>query len=279
MAQNNLRILYDNVIDSATLSASTTASGLAVTNLQKELKGLVWRSTTTTATITATWTNAQTLNCVILPFCNLSSTATIQVKVYTNAADATPVLTTTAASAAAYTPTDLWGGLANISTSVNAYSYGGGTYARSYFTATSGKKLEIIITDTSNPAGYIELSRIVTGSYWAPVYNTSFGVSVGYVDTSEQNRTESGNLITYNGTVHKTMGFDLSYLTEADRVRLISILRGNGLRKPIFVSVFPADDAVAREQNYQIYGKLTNLAAISHPMFSIYASSVQLEEI
>lgn len=279
MAQNNLRIIYDNVIDSATLTASTTASGLPVTNLQLEQKGFVWRSTATTATITAVWTTAQTLSGVILPFCNLSNTATIQIKIYTNAADVTPVFTAAAVSAGAYTPTDLWGGLSSISTGVNAYSYGGGTYARDWFTATSGKKLEIIITDTSNPSGYIELSRIVCGNHWSPVYNTGYGAAIGYTDTSEIARTESGNLITANGTVHRTMTFDMAWLTEADRVRMLSILRGNGVRKPIFISLFPDDAIVAKEQNYQIYGKLNNLAQITHPVYSIYSSSIDIQEI
>lgn len=279
MAQNNLRIIYDNVIDSATLTASTSASGLPVTNLQKEQKGFVWRSTTTTATITATWTLTQTLSGVVLPFCNLTNAATLQIKIYTNTTDTTPVLDTGVVSAGAYTPTDLWGGLSNISTGVNAYSYGGGTYARDWFATTQGKKLEIIITDTTNSSGYIELSRIVCGNYWSPTFNTGYGVGVGYDDTSEISRTESGNLITANGTVHKTLTFDMSWLTETDRVKMLSILRGNGLRKPIFISIFPDDAVLTKEQNYQIYGKLNNLIQITHPMYSIYASSLDIKEI
>lgn len=279
MSVNNLRIIYDNVVDSATLTASTSASGLPVTNLQKEQKGYVWRSTATSATITATWTTSQALGGVALPFCNLSNTATIQIKVYTNAGDASPVLDTGVKSAAAYTPTDLWGGLSSIATGVNAYNYGGGTYARSWFAETTGKKLEIIISDTSNPSGYIELSRVVCGKYWAPEFNTSFGLSIGYVDTSEQIRTESGNLITSNGTVHKTMNFELAWLTDTDRARMLSILRGNGLRKPLFISLFPDDDDVTKEQNFQIYGKLSNLAQVTHPIYTIYSSSIDIQEI
>lgn len=239
MPQNNLRILYDNVVDSSTLTASSTTSGFPVTNLQKEQKGLVWRSTSTTATVTATWSNTQSISCVLLPFCNLTSSATIQVKLYTNAGDSIAVLDTGAVNAGAYTPTDLWGGLSNISSSVNAYNYGGGTYARSWFALTSAKKMEIIISDSTNPAGYLELSRVVCGAYWTPSVNADFGINIGYLDTSEQQRSESGNLITSNGTIHKTMDFNLSSIRETERNNMFSILRGNGLRKPIFVSIFP----------------------------------------
>ena len=278
MAQNNLRIIYDNVIDSATLTASSAAAGLPVTNLQTEQKGFVWRSTSTTATITAIWSTAKTLNGVILPFCNLSSTATIIIRVYTNASDTTPVFSTGALSAGAYTPSDLWSGF-SAPAGVNAYSYGGGTYARRWFNTSVGQKLEIVISDSANTSGYIEASRLVCGQYWAPTYNTSFGVSIGYVDNSVQSRTEAGNLITSINAMHRTLTFSLDWLTDADRVRLLSILRGNGLRKPIFVSIFPDDSDVTKEQNYQIYGKLSNLAQLTHPIYTMYSSSLSLEEI
>jgi hypothetical protein len=277
MAQNNLRIIYDNVIDSATLTATSAAAGLPVTNLQLEQKGFVWRATSTSATITAVWDTSKTLNSVVLPFCNLTASATINIKVYTNAADVTPALDVTA-SAGAYVTTDLWGGSAAPS-GVNAYSFGGGSYARRWFSTVTGKKLEITISDSTNPSGYIEASRIVCGQYWAPVYNTSFGVTIGYIDNSIQSRTEAGNLVTSTNAMHRTLAFNLDFLTDADRVRLLSILRGNGIRKPLFVSVFPEDADIAKEQNYQIYGKMTNLNQINHPVYTIYASSLNLEEI
>jgi hypothetical protein len=277
MAQNNLRIIYDNVIDSALLSASSAASGLPATNLQRDAKGLVWRSTSTTATLTATWSTAQTLSGVVLPFCNLSASATIRVRVYTNTGDTTPVRDTGIVSARAYAPEDIWGGAAP--TSVNSYSFGGGSYARCWFQPAVGRKLEITLTDSSNPSGYLEAGRLVVGAYWSPAYNTNFGVSIGYGDTSTQTRTESGNLVTTVKPIYRTLNFDLQWLTETDRVRMLSILRGNGLRKPLFVSVFPEDADVSKEQNYQLYGKMPGLNAITHPLYTVYSTSVSLEEI
>ena len=277
MAQNNLRIIYDNVIDSATLTASTAASGLPATNLQRDQKGLVWRSTGTTATLTATWTSVQTLSGVVLPFCNLSASATIRVRVYTNTGDTTPVRDTGTVSARAYAPGDIWGGAP--STSVNAYSFGGGSYARCWFQSAVGRKLEITLTDSGNTSGYLEAARLVCGAYWSPAYNTNFGVSIGYVDTSTQTRTESGNLVTTVKPIHRTLNFDLQWLTEADRERMLSILRGNGLRKPLFASVFPEDASAAKEQNYQLYGKMSGLNSITHPLYTVYSTSVSLEEI
>ena len=277
MAQNNLRIVYDNVVDSATLNTSTAASGLPVTNLQREAKGLVWRSTGTAATITVTWATPQTLRAVILPFCNLTSAATSQVLAYAQPGDMVPVRDTGAKLSGAYQPTDIWGGL--DSTSVASYSLGGGSYARAWFPQTVARKLEIVIEDPNNPSGYLEAARLVCGNYWSPTYNTNFGLSIGYSDSSTQTRTESGNLLTSTGTIHRTLEFDLQWLTAQDKTRMLSILRGNGLRKPMFVSIFPEDVDKTKEQEYQIYGKLTDLSKLTHPVYSVYTSAVSLQEV
>lgn len=77
----NLRIIYDNAADRATLTASTTAGTLGVTNLQNNRKGRPWRATGTTARLGATWAAPESIGGVFLPFCNLSPTATMRVRV------------------------------------------------------------------------------------------------------------------------------------------------------------------------------------------------------
>jgi hypothetical protein len=277
MAQNNLRIIYDNVVSSATLTTSTAASGLPVTNLQREQKGLVWRSTTTTATITANWATPQTFHALVLPFCNLTPTATIRVRAYVNPGDTNPVLDTGAQPAGAYTPEDIWGGAQP--NSANSYSLGGGSYARLWFARVVARKLEITIADTANGAGYLEASYLVCGDYWSPTYNTNFGLSIGYTDSSAQTRTEAGTLLTSVGTIHRTLDFDLQWLVDTDKTRMLSILRGNGLRKPLFVSIFPEDVDKRKEQEYQIYAKLSDLSKITHPVYSVYTSNLSLQEV
>lgn len=89
----NLRIVSDNAIDrAATLTATSQAStSMSVGNLLIDRKSSVWRSVGTAANFRATWGSAETIGCVALPFCNLSPTATMRVRV-TNEAQATNVL-------------------------------------------------------------------------------------------------------------------------------------------------------------------------------------------
>lgn len=78
---SNMRIVYDNVVSRAVLAASSTAGALAVANLQADDKSSVWRAMGTTARLTATWSAAEPIAAVALPFCNLSPTATMRVRV------------------------------------------------------------------------------------------------------------------------------------------------------------------------------------------------------
>jgi hypothetical protein len=78
---SNMRIISDNAADRATLTASSTAGALSVTNLQTDVKSDVWRAIGTSARLTATWAALETIQGVALPFCNLSPTALMRVRV------------------------------------------------------------------------------------------------------------------------------------------------------------------------------------------------------
>ena len=308
MAANNLRIIYQNAADtsSTTITASSTASASTSTsNLKLDPKAQVWRSGSVTtpisngtytakANLVVTFAALTTVGGVMLPFCNLSSAATIRVRGYTGTAPVmlgttdSPTVTATGTLvfdtgtilACPYQPIGLW----NWGTQplgVNSYSYGGGTYARAWVTSQpSCTSLLIEIVDTANYSPYIEASRLIIGSYWSPKYNTSFGLSQTPKDLSTNARSESGDLISNRGTIYNSVSFDLTYLTPSDRLEMSRILRGNGISKPLFVSLFPDNTSdPAKEQAHQVYGKLSQLSGIQHTMFDIYGTQIEIEEI
>ena len=275
----NLRIIADNAADRATITTSSTAGSLTAANMKQDRKSKVWRSLGTTASITLIWATSEILSGLALPFCNLTATATIRVRGYTLDTDVTPLFDTGTNPAVGYSGLGLWDWGA-LPLGVNAYSYGGGAYATSWFsTYFSVKKLVIDLADTNNAAGYIECSRLVTGSAWSPTFNTSFGIPVSVVDSSTHARSDSGDLVTTRGTQHRSISFDLNWLNAADRQRFSAIMKGNGLPKPMFISLFPEDLDKEKEQTYQLYGKMPQLSALSHPIFTIYSGHIDIEEI
>ena len=308
MASNNLRIIYNNILDLPTtiITASSSATGTAtpLSNLKLDSKSQVWRSAstgvangtglyTTKVNIVLSFVEA-IIGGVMLPFCNLSSAAKIRVRGYTGTAPTTGGTTNTPISVAAgtlvqdstkifsspYQTFGLWN-WGSLPLGVNSYSYGGGTYGRVWMpTQLACTSLLIEIEDTDCPNPYIEISRIITGSYWSPKYNTSFGLSTGSQDLSKHQRSESGDLITNRGIRYRNMRFDLTWLPPEDRLEFTRILRGNGLPRPLFISLFPNNsEDYEKEQSHQIYGKLSQLSDITHPIFEIYSTSIDIEEI
>lgn len=307
---NNLRIIYNNILDlsTTTITASSTASAATpVSNLKLDSKSQVWRSASTgtlnpdgsglyivRANIVVSFVATTIIGGVMLPFCNLSSAAKIRVRGYTGTAPTpgaatntpTPAITggvvhdSTQILCSPYQTFGLWN-WGTLPLGVNSYSYGGGTYARVWMpTQLACTSLLIEIEDTQNINPYIEVSRIVAGAYWSPKFNTSFGLSTGSQDLSQHERSESGDLITNRGIRYRNMRFDLNWLPPEDRLEFTRILRGNGLPRPLFISLFPNNsEDYEKEQAHQIYGKLSQLSDITHPIFEMYSTSIDIEEI
>lgn len=83
----NLRIIYANQVDTATVTASSSASvSLGVTNLLSDVKTSVWRSIGTTARLDVLLASAGVVGGVVLPFTNLSAAATMRVRMTNEAA-------------------------------------------------------------------------------------------------------------------------------------------------------------------------------------------------
>jgi hypothetical protein len=162
----------------------------------------------------------------------------------------------------------------------SAYAFGGGTAARAWLpSAQQAYGLAVDIVDTGNAAGYIEAAFLVAGAYWEAATNFDYGASAQLVDSTKNARSDAGDLISDAGTMSKKVSLPLSKLSAADRTTLWSILRGSGIRYPIFISMFPGDTDLARERDHQVYGKLVQLPAMALPFFNIASTTVEVESI
>jgi hypothetical protein len=294
---NKLRIIYQNQVDlsSTTITSTTPASGTSTANLKIDTKSLVWRSSTsTTASIILDLGSQKTIGGVVLAFTNLpSSTATIRVVGHNTAMSISGgnlVIPIGAAYNTGLVSCCPWNTLALPSWGTNPvgssnYSYGGGTYARVWLNSTQAstpvRYVGIEITD--NAASFIEVSRLIVGNYWSPTHNAGYGISAGIKDLSEHVRTEGGDLLTRRGPRFKTLNFDLQWLASSDRKEMTRLLLGNGMPKPLFVSLFPdstgADEDFQREGIHQIYGKMVEIPGVSYTTLDIYSTSLEIEEV
>lgn len=271
----NLRIVSDNAIArAATLVASTTAGGLAATNLVSDKKSSVHRATSTSVTYTVTWSAAEPISCVALPFCNLSPTATMRVRAY--ASNGTTVLYDSGSGLACPAPAQRPRGF-TAAQAASAYAYGGGACARRWFSPVSAFKLVIDVVDAANLQGYIEAACMVVGAVWSPQYNAS-ATSVSMVDRTEVSRSAAGDQLADPGTLSRKVPIDLRAMPEADRARFLDLVR-NSRAYPVLLSVFPEHPDVALERDFMLYGRRTKDSDIAYQFAGAYSTTLEVEEI
>ena len=277
----NLRIIYNNVADSATITASTTVSttppnGFAASNMQNTQKTSVHRSTSTsTVTYTLTWSTAQAINCVALPATNLVAGDLITVKLYeTSTGDAAgPIAQLIDQQACAGRVMLLQNG--NTTSTSADFAYGGATKTSIWFKQTyQAKALQITLT-RSSLVQQIDCARIICGQYWETSRQVTKGIDVGTEDQSEIITTRSGNTYVDKKTISDTLSFNLDYINDVDRKTFLQLLRSWGKNGLIYVCVFPDNANTEYTQAYSIYGRLQN-TSLRYEYLGYYNTSIQL---
>lgn len=272
----NLRIIHDNAADRATsLAASTTAGTLVAANMQNDRKGRVHRSTGTSVTYTLTWTDGESIGAAGLPATNLTADATVRMRLYSDVAGLTQIADSGVVYACPGQALGLWDWTQPLN--ANAFAYGGASksavwFADHYF----ARRCVIDLVDAGNPAGYIDCARLVIGAWWSPQYNAPYGWQVSSEDSSRSNRTHAGDNPSDRGFQVDKMSLDLKHMKEADRARLMQIVRNIGASRNVFLSLLPANASPVAEQDHMIYGKRAN-AGLSIDFFNAYSSRLELE--
>lgn len=282
----NLRIIHDNAADRAALTASSQAGTMGPANLQLDRKSAVLRALGTAQSITATWPTQECVACVALILTNATSSARMRVRGYGQPGDTVPAVDTgwmmpcSEAPLGSYPFGELplgwnayaWGG-------TNTWARGGGSDAVAWFAPVFVRQLVVDVYCPDLPAGYIEISRLVAGNYWSPEYNAEYGASLQLQDTSEVYRTAAGTAKTAVGTTSDKLAINLAHLAAPDRARLMRILRESSTVRPLLFSLFPENPDPVLEQDHMIYGRVTNLDAVSTPYYGTYAAPLQIEGI
>jgi len=275
----NTRIVADNAAERCTIATSTTAGVLAAANLLSYDKTLVARATGTSWTITGTTTVTEFAACFALLFSNLSPTATIRVRLYSDTAGTTLVLDTNtlqpgalACPAQARVPRG-W----TAAQAASAYANGGGAHARIWFALTGFKKYVVDIVDTANVQGYCEAAIAVIAPYFQFTYNPT-AEAMQPVDSTVLNSTDAGGEFADAGFIRRKVSIDLSAMPAADRTTFTNILM-NSRAYPILLSVFPGHTDLELERDNMVFGRRQEDSDIAVQYSVNYGSKVSVLEI
>jgi hypothetical protein len=264
----NLRIIYNNVADIASISASTTAAGFSVDNLKSTQKTSVHRSTATSVVYTLTWSTAQSINAVALPATNLVTGATIRVQLYAEIADTEVIADTGVQTACKDRVVNLQGNI--VSPTYLDFGFGGATKTSVWLNnAVSAKKLVITVTNSA----VIDCARIVCGKYWESSRQASNGIGVDFTDSSEVTTTRSGNTYVDRKPILDSINLNLEYISDTDRKELLNIMRSWGSNGLIYLCVFPDNTNPEVTQSYSIYGR-NQSNNIQYQLYSLYNTSL-----
>ena len=152
----NLRIVSDNAIERATLSAYGTAGDLVVSNLASAQVYPVWRSTLRYTQVMAAFIDAETIGFVGLPFCNLSPTAQLRVRLSNEAAITNNHIQTEAFDNAAWTKNA-------VTVAANAAAAPDGAVSADRIIATSSSGAHYV----QQSIGVVALNGLHTESFFA----------------------------------------------------------------------------------------------------------------
>jgi len=268
----NVRIIYNNIADTATITSTYTNpnANFAIDNVKNIKKTSVHRSLSGLITYTLNWATDQTVSAVALPATNLIDGYFITVTLY-NAAGG--VIATSGAVTAAKDRTVITSSTYNST----HFPYIGATKTSVWFNTeyANVRKVDILITYPADGGSYIDCARIVCGTYWESGRQVSNGITLGLTDNSIVTTSRTGDVYVDRRYVNETMQFQLQYLNDTDRRKLLQIMRTCGSNGLMYVCVFPDNTNPEVTQTYSIYGRAQD-NNLEYAMFNLYNRSVTI---
>lgn len=247
----NAAIVYENLADAATLSASSQILLAPVTNLQNEHVARKWRSRTSSAYVIVDLGAATSIDTVAI--IGLTS-STVRLRISTS--DSTGVAGDLYDSTAEASDQDFKQAIYVLGSSV------------------SGRYLRFDLTHSS--LEYVEAGRVVIGVRTAFTYNFGYDWSRSYVDPSVITKTRGGQTQIRPENTYQVLSITFPWLSVAEDAGFIdTISRVNAQKTDVLWLLDPESSDLPRNT---IWGLMTEAAPITQPYFQIFSKTVSIEE-
>jgi len=267
----NAVIGHSNQIDVATLSGGSWLSALPLTNLQNRSLGKVARSTDATEASTkfiAAFSAATSVRVVALAAHNLSDAAQIKVQGSTVSNFATTVYDSGWVDVwpSAYLATVSDKGI-DIWTKVHVFPV-----------ATSAQYWQVLLKDTTNPDGYVQIGRPFIGPGFQPTINLAYGGGIGIeTPTPIQTALNGAEYFDRRPSV-RTVRVSTAYMTEAEAMNdVYEITRRGGIDGEV-VFVWNPDDTTHAPRR-QFMGRIRALSQVENPYTDQWNYAWEIKEL
>lgn len=235
-----MKLIWSNIADTATATVSPSAvATLPVTNLQQQGRSNVWRSTSTAdQTIRLTWATPQPFNAAVLYRTNVTSAATWRIKAFSDAAWTTNIYDSGSLAMLPAKPLgDLLFGIDVLGASV--FSGWSLSFAQHFCETYYVQSLEIIVSDPTNTAGYVEAARLYVGAALETDRQFSYGLTLAWRENTRTSRTDGGTLRTDRFSNFREMYGDVRKMSQTDRSSLTEVMRRVGMHTDVFITAHP----------------------------------------
>lgn len=270
---SSLKIITNNLADSATLTVANTALNMGADKLKTDIKGEVCRVLSGTASIVATWNSLQTVGAVVIPASSLGSSSTIRVRLYLDEAGSTLLHDTGNVYAAPGGLLGYW----DFSQPLNVNQFAFGFPPETAVYLPEHFAVRRIAIDLVDPAGtFIDISRLIIGATTTTTCNASYGQSDGLIDLTQNNRAASGDIKTEYGPKAKRLSFSLDFIAIEDRAKVKRIL-DLGIGRFIWCSIMSDSDDPELKRDKSIYGKLSQPQSMQWSQYSAHSASFEIE--
>lgn len=276
----SIRIVAINDADDAVMTSSDFVATLPETNLQVEGRALVARTADATGNkvVLGEWPSVRIIGACVLYNHNLSALATWRLECWDGPGQTGSVVYDSTA-VAALAPLG-WGEFrwGVVPWGATVFSGWGSAYSVLWFVPVPVRSWRLTLLDASNADGYLQAKRLLMGLPFSPAVSAEFGLEMGWQDTSTQRRTQARSIRTDVGVMYRALSGSLERLDAVERASFMEACRVVGLRKEIFVSVFP-EAGGAQERDYSLLGKFVRMPEGRHTDWGNWSNTFNIEEV
>lgn len=149
-----------------------------------------------------------------------------------------------------------------------------------WFASTTFRSYKIFFSSKSPTYGYSywQASRIWLGKYFEASFDPDYGMTIGWADKTDSNRSRGGSLRTNQGPKWRVGSVDFANMSEDDRAAWLDIMYQCGMSYDFVVSIMPELNN-RLERDHIINGKFVALDSINRPTYGNLAKKLQVQEI
>ena len=257
----NILFAHADLSDAASLGATSVNAAYPLLNLQDMQPSVVYRSANTSALDIDVDLGALTdVDFFALVNCNFTLSASVRVR--------------TATTQANLTASPNYDSGAVTFTAPLAYANRGFYNKRA--AVVNARWVRFSVADVANPAGFLEIGRLIVARAFVPARNYNFGGGIGFVDPTEISETLGGQLYVNARPRRKTMEFEIAH-NASDSWVVLNNDRARGLAKEWLI-IQDMDDTT-NIHDRSIYGLMRELAPIVHTARNFYTKRYKIEEM